>query len=84
VGKAHGIAKEEKVKSTIVKPSNGQAKKNKLKGQGKNRSSGLSLRRLTKRQKQKIGRIFVWVFILVFAFTIVGSLVAITVKPAGP
>jgi hypothetical protein len=84
VGKTHGIAKEEKVKSTIVKPSNGQAKKNKLRSQGKNRSSLLSLRRLTKRQKQKIGRIFVWVFILVFAFTIVGSLVAVSVKPAGP
>lgn len=84
MGKTHGIAKEEKVKSTIVKPSNGQAKKNKLRSQGKNRSPGLSLRRLTKRQKQKIGRIFVWVFILVFAFTIVGSLVAVTVKPVAP
>ena len=83
MGETHGVAKEEKVKSTVVKPSNGQAKKNRLRSQGKNRSAGLSLRRLTKRQKEKIYRIFAWVFILVFTFTIVGSLVAITVKPAG-
>jgi hypothetical protein len=84
VGQTHGIAKEEKVKSTVVKPSNGQAKKNKLRSQGKNRSPGLSLRRLTKRQKEKIYRIFAWVFIIVFTFTIVGSLVAVSVKvPTG-
>ena len=84
MGKTHGVAKEEKVKSTIVKPSNGQAKKNRLKSQGKSGSPGLSLRRLSKKQKEKMYRIFAWVFIIVFTFTIVGSLVAVTVKPVAP
>jgi hypothetical protein len=84
VGKTYGVAEEEKVRSTIVKPSNGQAKKNRRRGEGKSRSSGLSLRRLTKRQKQKIGRILVAIFLVVFAVTIVGgALVAVSVKISG-
>jgi hypothetical protein len=65
------------VRSTVAKPSNGQAK-NKSKGQ----SSRLNLRRLTKRQKEKIYRIATIVFLLVFAFSIVGTLVAVSVVRA--
>jgi hypothetical protein len=84
VGQTHRVAKEEKVRSTVVKPSNGQAKKNKPRNPGKTRSPGLSLRRLTKRQKEKIYRIFAMVFIVVFTLTIVGSLVAVSVRiPTG-
>lgn len=65
------------MRSTTVKPTNGQAK-NKSKGQ----SSGLNLRRLTKRQKEKIYRIFTIIFLLVFAISIVGTLVAVSVVRA--
>jgi len=67
------------VKSTIVKPSNGQAK-----SKPKNQSGGLNLRRLTKRQKDKIYRIFTMVFLVIFAISIVGTLIAVSVvKPTG-
>ncbi len=69
------------MKSTVVKPSNGQAAKSKPKGQARNKSGGLGLRRLTKRQRQKIGRVMMFVFLIVFIFTIVGGVVAISVKP---
>jgi len=69
------------VRSTIVKPSNGQTGKKKPKGQAK--SSGFALRRLTKRQRQKIGRMLMFAFLIVFIFTIVGGVVAISVRPAG-
>lgn len=62
------------MRSTVAKPSNGQSK-SKSKGQ----SSGLNLRRLTKRQKEKIYRIFTIIFLLVFAISIVGTLVAVSV-----
>ncbi|MDQ6766428.1 MAG: hypothetical protein M3Z41_01250 [Candidatus Eremiobacteraeota bacterium] len=62
------------MRSTIVKPSNGQSNKNKPKGKAKNRSSGLGLRRLTKRQKERIYRIFTIIFLIVFAVTIVGAM----------
>ena len=71
------------MRSTIVKPSNGQTGKSKPRGQTRNKSGGLGLRRLTKRQRQKIGRILMFVFLIVFVFTIVGGVVAISVKPAG-
>ena len=81
MGQAHG-AEEEAVRSTVVKPSNGQAK-SKSKG-AKSQSSSLSLRRLTKRQKERIYQIGTMIFLLIFAFSIVGTLVAVSVKaPAG-
>jgi hypothetical protein len=83
VGKAHGIAEEEKVRSTVVKPSNGQANKNKPKGQAKSKSPGLGLRRLTKRQRIKIARIAMIVFLIIFTFSIVGGLVAVSVRVPG-
>ena len=79
MGQADRRAEEETVRSTIVKPSNGQAK-----SKPKNQSGGLSLRRLTKRQKEKIYRIFTMAFLVIFAISIVGTLIAVSVvKPAG-
>jgi hypothetical protein len=62
------------VRSTIVKPSNGQTK-----SKPKSQSGGLNLRRLTKRQKEKIYRIFTMIFLVIFAISIVGTLVAVSV-----
>lgn len=67
-------AEEETVRSTIVKPSNGQTK-----GKPKSQSGRLNLRRLTKRQKEKIYRIFTIIFLVIFAISIVGTLVAVSV-----
>ena len=79
MGQTDHRAEEETVKSTIVKPSNGQAK-----SKPKNQSGGLNLRRLTKRQKDKIYRIFTMVFLVIFAISIVGTLIAVSVvKPTG-
>lgn len=75
MGKADSGAEEETVKSTIVKPSNGKAK-----NKPKSPSGALSLRRLTKRQKEKIYRIATMVFLVIFAISIVGTLVAVSVK----
>ncbi len=81
MGQAHRIGKEEKVKSTVVKPTNGQASKRKLKTQNRSRSSGFSLRRLTKRQREKLARIFVTAFIVIFLISIVGGLVYLVTQP---
>jgi hypothetical protein len=59
---------------------NGQAAKNRSKAQSKGKSGGLSLRRLTKRQRDRIRRIVTMVILVIFAISIVGGLVAITVK----
>jgi hypothetical protein len=66
------------VKSTIVKPSNGRTPQNKSRGPRKPSSGGL--RRLTKKQKEKIYRGFVWVFLAVFTISIVGGLIALTIR----
>jgi len=66
---------EEAVRSTVVKPSNGQTK-NKSK---KNQPTALGLRRLTKRQREKIYRIGTMIFLVIFAISIVGTLVAVSV-----
>jgi hypothetical protein len=68
---------EEKVKSTIVKPSNGRPSGGKQRRPNKSRSWAAGLRRLTKKQKQKIYRIVVSVFLLIFVISIVGTLVAV-------
>lgn len=76
MGKAGALAQEEKVKSTVVKPSNGRTTNGKQRSQPK---KGLGLRRLTKKQKEKIYRIFVWGFLAIFTISIVGGLIALTV-----
>ena len=83
MGQTDGGAEKEEVKSTILKPSNGRPIKSRPKGQGKSRSMGFGLRRLSKRQKEKIYRILTLIFLIVFAFTIVGTLIAFTVKVPG-
>jgi hypothetical protein len=92
MGQADSSPEEEEVKdiagrstdgrSTQVR-GNGQTVKSKSKTQSKGKSSGMSLRRLTKRQKDKIRRIVTMVILVVFAISIVGGLVAITVKVPG-
>jgi ABC-type Na+ efflux pump permease subunit len=67
------------VKSTVVKPSNGKTDQNKQQASSKKRSPAISLRRLTKRQREKLYRSFVWFFLFVFVVSIVGGLVAISV-----
>ncbi len=68
------------MKSTVVKPSNGRASQGKQRASAKGKSPKIGLRRLTKRQREKIYRIFVWVFLVVFTVSIVGGLIALTVK----
>ena len=68
---------EETVRSTVVKPSNG-----KTKNKSKSQSTPLNLRRLTKRQREKIYRIGTMIFLVIFAISIVGTLVAVSVGRA--
>ena len=68
------------MRGTVATPSNGKANKTKSRGQAKNRPPALSLRRLTKRQKEKIYRIFTIVFLLAFAISIVGGLLYVSVQ----
>jgi hypothetical protein len=92
VGQADSSPEEEEVKdvggrstdgrSTSAR-GNGQAVKSRSKAQSKGKWSGVGLRRLTKRQKDKIRRIVTMVILVVFALSIVGGLVAITVKAPG-
>ena len=67
------------MKSTVVKPSNGRTSNAKQRSQSKNKSWSVGLRRLTKKQKQKIYRGVVWVFLVIFTISIVGGLIALTV-----
>lgn len=66
------------MKSTVVKPSNGQTPSGKQRSASKSRF-GVGLRRLTKRQKERIYRVFVWVFLAIFTVSIVGGMIALTV-----
>jgi hypothetical protein len=67
------------VKSTIVKPTNGRSANDKQRSTSKKSSWSLGLRRLTKKQREKIYRLFVWGFLAVFTLSIVGGLIALTV-----
>jgi hypothetical protein len=78
VGEAGQLLQEAEVKSTIVKPSNGRVNE-KQRSQSKHKSWSVGLRRLTKKQKQKIYRGIVWVFLVIFTVSIVGGLIALTV-----
>jgi hypothetical protein len=78
VGEAAG-AQEDEVKSTVIKPSNGQTNGKPQRGGSKSKSWSIGLRRLTKKQKEKIYRVFVWIFLGVFTLSIVGGLIALTV-----
>lgn len=79
MGQAGTGAQEEKVKSTIVKPSNGRTPSGKQRGASKSKAWSAGLRRLTKKQKEKIYRVFVWIFLGVFTVSIVGGLIALTI-----
>lgn len=78
MGEADAGAQEDEVKSTVVRPSNGQTN-GKQQRSSKSRSWSMGLRRLTKKQKEKIYRVFVWIFLGVFTVSIVGGLIALTV-----
>jgi hypothetical protein len=67
------------VKSTVVKPSNGRAMNGKQRSQSKNKPWGSGLRRLTKKQRDRLYRGFVWVFLVIFTVSIVGGLIALTI-----
>lgn len=70
--------------TTIAKPTNGQRGQNKPRVAAKGKPSNIGLRRLTKRQRERIYRIFTLLFLVIFAISIVGGLIALTVKaPAG-
>ena len=62
------------MKSTVIKPSNGQTKSKK--SQARNQSQSWNLRRLTKRQRTDLVRIGMIVFLVIFTFSIVGGMVA--------
>ena len=62
------------MKSTVVKPSNGQSKNKK--SSARSQSQGWNLRRLTKRQRTDLVRIGMIVFLVIFTFSIVGGMVA--------
>jgi hypothetical protein len=79
VGETHKSAQEEKVKSTVVKPSNGRTPSGKQRPISKGKSWSIGLRRMTKRQKDAMYRVFVWAFLVIFTVSIVGGLIAITV-----
>jgi hypothetical protein len=81
VGKDDRAGKEEKVKSTVVKPSNGQASKRKVRPHNRAGFSGFSLRRLTKRQRERLSRILVTIFLLIFVLVIAGGLLIVTTQP---
>lgn len=66
------------MKSTVVKPSNGRTQNDKQRSASK-RAWSFGLRRLTKKQKEKIYRVAVWIFLGVFTVSIVGGLIALTV-----
>ncbi len=77
MGQAYRSPEEEEVKdlagrSTTAK-SNGQPVKNTSKAQSRGKSFGMSLRRLTKRQKDKIRRIVTMVILVIFGISIVGA-----------
>lgn len=66
------------MKSTVVKPSNGRSASPKARPP-KNRPWSVGLRRLSKRQKEKIYRVVVTVFLIIFTVSIVGGIIALTV-----
>jgi hypothetical protein len=78
VGEAAGT-QEDEVKRTVVRPSNGQSNGKQQRSASKSKPWSVGLRRLTKKQKEKIYRVFVWVFLGVFTLSIVGGLIALTV-----
>ena len=78
MGETRKPAQEEKMKSTIVKPSNGRSPSGKRQT-AKNKSWSMGLRRMTKRQKEGMYRVFVWAFLAIFTVSIVGGLIALTV-----
>lgn len=67
------------MKSTVVKPSNGSSPSGKQRPTSKSKSWSLGLRRMTKRQKEGMYRVFVWAFLAIFTVSIVGGMIALTV-----